>query len=280
MTGHRTAVRSRPRSHSIQNGVVAAAILAELVLIIGHSLFGWGATTYAATPRPLAYDAPAPPSGAQVLMMLSAAAARQPAQPAGTATAYAYVRKREWRLAPEKAGHPPPSRVIPTVTESWLRADGSGRVVSGGASVEVPAAHPLPALSPNRAVLARLLGMASPASVPSARQFVALTSLSGTEPIPSLVEAGILRLLALIPGVSYSGGVTDRDGRPGIGVSVESSETGLDVLYTLIFNQSTGQLLEADQTLDGAPGDLDVPQGSVIAYTTFLASGYTARPLG
>jgi hypothetical protein len=54
--------------------------------------------------------------------------------------------------------------------------------------------------------------------------------------------------------------------------------------YTLIYDERTGKLLEADQTLTGNPGKLDVAEGAILAYTTFLASGYvantTTRPPG
>lgn len=44
---------------------------------------------------------------------------------------------------------------------------------------------------------------------------------------------------------------------------------------TLIFDQRTGALLEAERALVGvAPKQLDVPTGAILAYTTFLASGH------
>jgi hypothetical protein len=284
MTGARTAGDTRPRSHSIQNALVAGAILAEFVLIIGHALFGWGATTYAATPRPLVYNAPQPPSGRQVLLALSIAAARQPAPLALARTPYAYVRVKQWHLAVPKDGRPPVTVVHPTVTQSWLGGpNGGGRLVSStstpkGAThtdLTLAAGHPLPVLSASPSALAHRFGLGYPGPVPSARQFVAFTVIADSLPISPPVEAAILRLLALTPDVTNSGTATDRDGRPGIAVSVESDYTGVEISYTLVFNQSTGRLLEADQTLTGDPGKLGVPQGSVVAYTTYLASGYT-----
>jgi hypothetical protein len=272
------------RSHSIQNALVATAILAEFVLIIGHPLFGWGAKTYAATPRPLVYDAPLPPSGRAVLLALSAAAARQPAQPATARTPYAYVSRRWWRLPTWKRGRSPPSKVLPTVTESWTAPDGAGRVRSltsnaRGSAIDatiVQAGQPLVPPSADPAVVAARLGLAQPTTTPFAPQFVNFTDLADRQPLSPPVEAAILRLLALQPDVINSGTVTDRDGRSGVAVSLESDYTGVEILYTLIFSPGTGSLLEADQTLTGSPGKLDVPQGSVLAYTTFLASGYVA----
>jgi hypothetical protein len=284
VTGFRTAGGTRPRSHSIQNGLVAAAILVEFVLIIGHPLFGWGSTTYAATPRPLVYNAPQPPSGREVLLTLSATAAKQPVALQVPGTPYAYVRVRTWHLSVPRSDQSPPSVVLPTVTQSWLRSDGSGRLRritsrmhgTNVSDTPVAAGHPLPPLSVNPAVLARRFGLVYPGTAPSARQFVTFTAMADSQPISPPVEAAILRLLALTPGVVNSGTVTDRNGRPGVAVSVESDYTGVEISYTLVFDQSTGKLLEADQTLTGDPGKLDVPQGAVLGYTSYLQSGYAA----
>jgi hypothetical protein len=270
--------------------LVAAAILAEFVLIIGHPLFGWGAKSYAATPRPLVYGAALPPSGDAVLLALSAAAARQPAPAPSGRTQYAYVRREWWRLAARRSGKPPPAKVLPTVTQSWTAPDGAGRILRitahpGASRTEdatVAAGHPLPGLSTRPAVLVGRFGFGYPTSTPPAGEFVRFADLADSQPVPPAVEATILRLLARIPDVVNSGTVTDRAGRPGVAVSLQSDYTGTEILYTLIFATATGQILEADETLTGDPGALDVPQGSVIAYTTFLASsrvaGTTAPP--
>lgn len=277
---------AQPRSHSIQNALVAAAILAEFVLIIGHPIFGWGSKHYAATPRPLVFGDALPPSGEAVLLALSAAAASQPAPVPGAGTRYAYVRRQWWQLPARRRGLPP-SKVVSTVTESWTAPDGAGRVLTSAASsamkaTTIAAGHPLPRLSTRPAILASRFGFGYPSSSSPAREFVSLADLAGGQPLTGAVEAAILRLLARIPGVLDSGSVTDRDGRPGVAVSLPSEYTGTEILYTLIFAPATGRLLEADETLTGDPGALDVPQGSVISYTTFLASGYvaatTARP--
>lgn len=259
--------------------MIGLALLAEFIWLSGHVLFGWGHRDYAATPQPLIYRAPAPPSGRDVLLQLAAVAARPHAGQAGARAPYAYVKRQEWRLPGEISGAPVPSQV-----ESWREPDGGGRILSvtrklTGSTVDdakVPPGHPLPALSTSETVLARRFAFGAPMSGASARQFVELTNLAGTQPIAPLVEAAILRLVARIPGLVNSGTVIDRDGRAGVAVSLASAYTGALISYTLIFDQSTGALLEADQTLAGNPGRLNVRPGSVLAYTTFLAWGYVA----
>lgn len=282
MTGFWNAGHDRPRSHAIQNALVAAAILAEFVVVIGHPLFGWGTTRYAATARPLVFTAPQPPSARAVLLTLGATAAKQPVELLTPGLRYAYVRSRAWHLATRERGETPPRTVFPTVTESWTAASGTGRVLSITRRAKRPtvtdttlvSGKPLAVLSAKESTLAPLLGLTDARAVPSARQFVAFTDLADRQPLSPPVEAAILNLLALTPGLINSGTVTDRAGRRGVAVSVESGYTGVQMLYTLIFDPSTGKLLEADQTLTGDPGDLDLPPGSVLAYTTFLGSGH------
>jgi hypothetical protein len=174
--------------------------------------------------------------------------------------------------------------VLPTLTQSWLRVDGSGRVSSvpmriGAAADDrtVTTGAPLAALTAGGEAAASPLQSALRAAGGSpAAELPALAGVSDRQPIPPAADAAMLRELARVPGIVNSGTVVDRDGRPGESVSITSAYAGPLIRYTLIFNPDTGRLLEADQLLVGDPGTLDVPAGSVIAYATFLASGYTA----
>jgi hypothetical protein len=283
----------RSPSRRLQNAVVALALLAELVALIGHPLFGWGPKpkARAATPAPLTYHATLPPSGAQVLVRLAAAAARQSGFTPAAQGTYAYVERQAWQLSVGRSGSPPPANVIPVVTESWRASDGSGRVVtfirgpgsrSAGRLQSAAARRPLPAMSTTPTVLLAELWDAAPAGVGAARELLGLAALAAEQPIPARVEAVALGLLARIPGVINSGTVTDRDGRAGVAVSLDSDSSGEPIRYTLIFAPASGALLEADQTLEGDPEEPELRPGAVIAYTTFLAAGYvdstTARP--
>jgi hypothetical protein len=219
-----------------------------------------------------------------VLASLAATAATQAAATASAQTPYAYVSRRWWRLTTVRAGQAPPAKVLPTVSQSWTAADGSGRIATSTSTAHgarigntiVGPGQPLPQLSADEAVVARRLGWGYPAAAPSDREFVEFTELADREPLTGPVEAILLRLLARIPNVVNGGSVTDRDGRDGVAVSIQSGDVGSPILYTLIFDPATGALLEADEALAGNPGRLDVLPGSVLAYTTWLASGYVA----
>lgn len=98
------------------------------------------------------------------------------------------------------------------------------------------------------------------------------------QPVPPRAESAILRVLARSPGLIDSGEVTDRAGRRGVAVSLDSAYTGLPTRYTLIFDPGTGGLLGEEESLLGNPGRLGVGPTAVIAYTAFLSSGYVATP--
>jgi hypothetical protein len=268
-------------------------VAAEFVALIGHPLFGWGDKYYAATPPSLVYHAPLPPSGADVLIRLAAAAqsaANHSAAAPSAPGAYAYVKRQSWQLADAGSGAPPPARVLPVVTESWQAPNGAGRVlrfIRGASPVSTQTAaggsgRSLPPLSTSAPALAGRLRAAAPGTPGPAGQFVGLAKLTGDQPIPPRAEAVILELLARLPGLIDSGTVIDRDGRAGVAVSLESGASGELIRYTLIFAPATGALLEADQMLVGDPSAPDVRPDAMIAYTTFLAAGYvdstTARP--
>jgi hypothetical protein len=242
------------RARSILNGLIFAALLAECVWLIGHVLFGWGAKTYPSTPNTLAFKPPAPPSGPDLLLRLSAVAANQSSPPWPADAPYAYVKVRSWRLPVHNNTG---DRVAGRISATW-RSRGE-----------------VPALSVSREGAAQLLasGRRGGGWAPG-WEYVDLDTLARSRPIPGAAEAVLLRQLAAIPGVVNEGTTTDRAGRAGTAVSLDSSYSGEPITYTLIFDPATGALLESDQTLAGPPHRLHALQGSVVAFTTFLSSGY------
>jgi hypothetical protein len=243
------------RARSAVNGLIFMALLVQAVWLIGHVLFDWGAKTYPPTPSALVFDAPSPPSGADVLLRLSAVAAGQSSPPWPANAPYAYVKTRSWRLAAHATG-------VATRTSTGWRTRTQ-----------------VPALSDARAADARLLaaGNRSGGWAPG-WAFADLVALARNRPIPGDAEAVLLRVLASIPGIANDGTTTDRAGRDGAAVSLDSGYSGEPITYTLIFDPRTGALLEADETLAGSPHRLDALAGSVVAYTTFLSAGYVSAP--
>ena len=274
--------RHRPRM--LQNVVIGVALLAELIALVGHVLFGWGPglPPLAATPPPLVFQPPVPPSGAEVLVRLADVSARQPDPPAGR---YAYVRRRTWRLD-VTSDAAPPTQVRPALVQSWLDRSGDGQVRTTvlGPAPSAPrtttvAGPALPALTADATTLAARLGFAGRPGDGSAAQFAAFTALAARQPLTPRVRSVLELLLARIPGLIDSGTVLDRDGRSGVAVSLDANDAaGRRVRSVLIFDPVTGELLEADQILMSGPGRLPVHEGAVLGYTTFLDSGYTQSP--
>lgn len=295
------AKRSWPEVVSLWT--VAAAILALGVLLAAHAISGSGSPALAATPPPLAYRASLQgPSGRAVLLRLATTAARQPS--AAASGRYGYVKTAGWYLDTRVAAANTTSAIVPSVTESWIAADGSGRVLERAGSTS-PGPHLLDAtpgqvlddfklragprmypatLSTDPRVLARELALGHPTSIGPVERFVAVTDLALDRPISSQLEAAVLRVLANLPGLIDSGSVTDRAGRTGVAVSLISRRDYPGEYrdrYTLIF-APTGTLLGEEETLISGTGKLNVRIPAVISYTAFLASGYvnstTARP--
>ena len=262
---------SRPRSHRIQNRTIGAVLLAEFILLLGHPLFGWFTKHYAATPAPLTFVPPMPPSGDQVLRELSIKAADITGGSLTSGLPYSYVKRVSWSLADSK-GSSSSLALRPTTTATWLSPDRDGRIV-----VHRPRRGVRTAVAPPRD-LPDLQGP-TPSGVmafgTNAGDFPRLVTIADAEPIPSSAEAQILLRLARIPRVVNLGSVTDRDGRPGLAVSVPWSSSGANVRFILIFRRTTGALLEADEELLQGSGRLHARAGAVISYTIFLDSKRT-----
>ncbi len=243
----------RAGGRSLVNGLIFAALAAEFIALAGHVLFGWGSKSYPPTPPALVFQSPVPPSGADVLLRLSAEAASQSSPPWPAGTPYAYVQVRSWSLHTHNAQ----SRVVASTSAAWHSRE------------EVSA------LSASRPVLARLLAPGSRGGgwAPG-WEFVDLGRLTQSRPVPGAAQAILLRILSGIPGVVNQGTTTDRAGRTGAAVSLDSSYSGEPITYMLIFDPATGALLESDETLSDRPHHLDAVKGSVVAFTTFLRSGY------
>ncbi|MEO8969022.1 MAG: CU044_5270 family protein [Solirubrobacteraceae bacterium] len=284
--GRLTRVRLAGKRHGrrVQNAAVALALLAAASVIVGHELSS--SVTFAATPKPLVYHALAlnALSGRQELRGLAAAAGRQP-DSAITHPRYAYTKTMGWYLATRVDGQATTSAVIPSTTQSWAAPNGSTHVhrvfinrADGSRSIEdfTYAKGPVPVqLSTDQVVLARQLALGHPLGNGPVEKFMALTDLALRQPIPPGAESAILRFLARTRALINRGSVTDRAGRRGVGVALDSNYSGLLTRYTWIFDPHTGALLGNEETLLD-PGKLHVRKGSVISYTTYLSSGWSS----
>jgi hypothetical protein len=272
------------RSHLIQNLVVLG-----MILIVGGVLLvraaGLGGGSAAAAIKPLHYTPPGPgaPSGSQLLRALADIAAHQPAAPTPTPHGrYAYVKTSGWYTIGGQG--PGVGSTFPQSTQSWTLPDGAGRsltVTGTGSHRRVDDLHvrkgpPVFDLSTNPRLLTHQLAVGHPRSGVPAEQLVDFEDLDHRQPIPPAADAAILKLLAQIPHLTNHGTVTDRAGRHGIAVSLDTSEFGGGIRETLVFDPHTGQLLSYEETLIRQPkGSPDqFPIGAVLSYTDILRAGY------
>jgi hypothetical protein len=266
----------------------AAVALALVVALVVPSLSGGGSTAYAATPRPLVYVPLA--TGEAAAPLLSSVAARAATlSERDNGGRFAHVEQRSWDLFTRVDGKRVTSEVVPQRTSQWLADDGSGliRVVAdlpGGTHREVRRAAggelqhfwPLRSLSSDDRTLAAQLAQGHPVGDNgAAERLVAVQDAYAESPLAPPVRAALLRYVAATPGVVVTGRVTDRAGRDGVAVSLDSDFSGLPTRYTLIIDPDDGRLLGSESMLTERAGKLDVPVPSVIAYTVLLSADFT-----
>jgi hypothetical protein len=267
-------------------GVAAglAVVLALAAAVLGTGVFRDTGSAYAATPPPLTYT----PDGRDAAGTLRRIAARAAQAPDTTGDGrYAYRETRGWNLFTEvHDGERVTSEVVESHTRTWTAPDGSGHTVRtyqppgeprwSDESTPGPSAlmWPLGSLSADDATLARQLERGHPVENGPAERLVAIGDAYGAMPIPPAVRAAVLRYLADTPGLTLTGRVTDRAGREGLAVSVDSDYSGLPTRYTFIIDPRDGRLLGSEDTLTTSAGKLNVPVPSVIGYTVFLDSRY------
>ena len=169
----------------------------------------------------------------------------------------------------------------------WTAGDGSGRTWTRvrvplhlpdvDDSTRGPGAlmWPLRSLPADDAALERTLAIGHPVENGPVERLVAVQDAYGQMPLPPAVRAAVLRFVAATPGIMLTGRVTDRAGRPGIAVSLDSDYSGLPTRYTLIFDEDDGRLLGDEEMLTTTAGKLNVPVPSVIGYTTYIDGHYT-----
>lgn len=270
--------------------VAAALVLVFAVILSVAGSRGGPGTAFAATPRLLTYQPFV--AGTTPNDLLQQFAARTASLPDTTGQGgYAHTVRRGWDVFTAVDGQRVMSAVVPQQTEAWVRDDGSGRTVtttlrggqpSGGNSHderpgELALMWPLRSLSAKDKVLAAQLERGHPTSNGPAERLVAIKDAYQNMPLTPAVRAAVLRYLSAPPGLTVNGNVIDRAGRRGIGFSIDSAYSGLPTRYTLIIDPSDGKLLASEDMLTTSAGKLNVAVPSVIGYTMYLASGYTAE---
>ncbi|MFD3511835.1 CU044_5270 family protein [Streptomyces sp. NPDC058657] len=249
----------------------------------------------AVTPPALGYRA-GNQSPQLVLGRLAAAARKDTSTvPAG---ATVRLKHESWSLSTRVDGFQVRSAVVPEERETWRKPDGTQRwkartkppvfdnpeekeawedsgavgedpVTTEGTSTAPAGSRPAPENAPG---MGKWLLSNHEQNSGSGELFDSVTAHHLTEFWNGRQRAALLDLLAARPDVKYRGTVTDRSGRTGQAVYVDSDYGGLPGRHTLIFDPANGKLLAYEEELTRTAGALNVKIPSVIMYVNFLTA--------
>ena len=296
----------RPRRLAIAAGL-AAVVAAATVIAVVTGVLPLAATQQtgpAATPPPLAYTLAASATTTTTASLLEQIAAHTERLAAERSTGYAHLKTLEWSLWTRVDHQAATSVIVPIQYESWRAPDGSttltrryqkprlhtdreradwDRMGRPGATGKTTTEHFGPgsgmwSTSPpaDPTSLAAYLAIGHPAQNGPAETFTAITDLVGEQALTPLQRAALLRVLATVPGLAYTGDTTDRAGRHGVAVSVPGT-TGLASQITLIIDPATGRVLDQEELLLEA-GKLNVRVPAIITYEVYQTAEFADPP--
>jgi len=290
-------------------GAVLVVAVSAATVVVGAAR-PQPAPAYAATPPLLHYQLAADaPTAADLLHRIAAAARQSPTVGTG---GYGYISTKDWAMEnPNLVDHPGNLRLQPSEMQKWYKTDdGSVRYVQSGplwpAAVDStggpgqnvgyvcwteqqtpPPICPVDRLA-DRDVMREVLTLHGTMEIidGTGRESAlgAAAGLFHDLVLPPAVRGRLWDVLADLPGITYTGRVTDRGGRTGDAFSVDfDAQTG-PARDTLIVDPRTGQLRSYERTLlkltnpdyfeRWAPGykPLRISTPAVVAYDVYLAS--------
>jgi hypothetical protein len=288
-------------------GVGVPAVAAGL--IAGLIVYGPGSvpSAAAATPPMLIYHQTGAPALTPLLSALAAKSRTLPPLRVSPGE-YLYQETESWDLSVSVSNHVASSQVIPVLKQVWSTSSGGPRrdierqakpvspspltaaeeaatrnAVTYGAATNVPvdpsapmtSTHDLP-LNP-MALFRKLATVGGGHGAQVSSQIDVGRALNNlmiyleySPPSPSLLSS-TYHMLALIPGVSDAGRVTDRAGRHGIAIAVPVGGSGYEHSYRLIVDPNSGRLLDfEDIQID--PSGVNIPTPFVFHYVVFVRS--------
>jgi hypothetical protein len=278
--------------------VPAAGVAAALALAVSLGLPGRTPTAMAATPPVLQYTQASSTNRAQAQAVAQECLQRQ--RSARAVPSAFTVRWSEWSLATRVAGRQVTSAVVPVEVSLTRQSDGSAELVRRTSAPQFPdrasrerwvddgrpAAEPVmvahqrwapggfrpdaSSLPDDPARLLPALAVGHPIDrIGDAEVLVAIGDAYRSARLSPAQQAALFSFAAARVGLEPLGQVTDRAGRVGYALSVESDYSGLPTRYTGIFDPVTGRLLDLEQTLTRTAGSLGVRVPATIGYTVF-----------
>jgi hypothetical protein len=189
---------------------------------------------------------------------------------------YTYIHTIGWNAVFDDSPDGKSQRIVPSDDRRWFAADGSGRTSSTHLPTVYPndeshrywQNHPVQTTgTPGPFVYDWPAGRAGPTKPPPSDPaalakrigtrlpFASVRDVSSYYAVPLATRAELLRVLANTPGVVWRGETTDRAGRKGVAVSLDTGEAE----HVLIFDSRTGEMLaweEVERPADTVAGSL------------------------
>nr|WP_144298838.1 hypothetical protein [Streptomyces sp. TLI_235] len=276
------ASRPTPARAAFRLRLAVAAV--ALAAVVSGAVVAWPGGTpaaVAATPPPLAYHLAADEGRLGAAAELEKIASRAEALPDGPGGERSHLRWRQWALWTRTDSGGSFSKVVPeefdlvrspggATLKRFLLDGGPGSATEQTAEATMRGAVPETADGLRAWLRIRTPGIDEPLGAAQA-----VHDLVTQRVLTPRQRAAVLRLLAGLPGMTVTGEVIDRAGRPGIAFSADSAAGGLPTRYTFIVDPQSGQLLGQEQTLTKSAGKLNVPVPSVIEYDAYLVSQST-----
>lgn len=99
-----------------------------------------------------------------------------------------------------------------------------------------------------------------------------VTDLLGNPLATPAQRSALVKAEAMVPGVEDLGPARDEAGRSGVALGARSANSGLDTIYSLVFDPGTARILAGEQRLVAPPaGD----EAGLVASTVYLSEGET-----
>ena len=291
----------RPLTAGIAAGIllmIAASVAAIRTTDISSAGPSRGAAL--AVPPPTT-SSPNPPTTGDRLLAIADRLVAAPGD--STSGKYEYRHTRTWMLTStgQLAPRPMTTAVLSRDDRRWVARDASGTVTAVEAGPDytlagagpgyrstdteftrhraVTTTHPARGLGgsitgpipTDPVLLARVLAAVDPTRTGSEATIIDVQDLFSARYVSPPARAAILRVLAAVPGLVCHDQVTDRLGRTGIAVSLNTETRDAPALrHSLIFDPATGQLLAYEQRLTAREPDFRVPAGKIYLYHLFI----------
>ena len=199
--------------------------------------------------------------------------------------AFTYIHTETWRFDPNSSTITEPYTVVDE-SLSWA-PDHSGRRTTVTSRDNAPkGAKVVQAFGPGEltipdepasadpAILRGQLGAGADAITP-ADLFARISNLYDYQVLDPRRRAAVLRILADTDGLEHDGPVEDRSGRPGIAISAQDTTT--NIRSTLVFDDTSGELLSYRQIDVGAAETGPIAPPTTLILHLYLDHGYTSH---